>query len=132
MLMDPMVMSVIYVYCMINQEQIVSFWFGTRFKARYLPWALFGVNFMLGGGGMDELVGILVGHLYYFVMMKYPAEQGMTLVQTPQILYRYFPNNQPAAFVPPGAAPARPTAPAGPNPVSPTGYNWGRGRRLED
>lgn len=132
MLMDPMVMSVIYVYCMINQDQIVSFWFGTRFKARYLPWALFGVNFLLGGGGISELVGIIVGHLYYFVMMKYPADQGVTLLQTPQILYNYFPNDRPAAFVPPN----RPTRPSATDPApatnAPTSYNWGRGRRLED
>lgn len=132
MLMDPMVMSVIYVYCMINQDQIVSFWFGTRFKARYLPWALFGMNFLLGGGGMSELIGILVGHLYYFVMMKYPAEQGVTLLQTPQILYNYLPNTQATPYV----VPDRPSRPV-PRPTSaasagPTGYNWGRGRRLED
>lgn len=131
MLMDPMVMSVIYVYCMINQDQIVSFWFGTRFKARYLPWALFGMNFLLGGGGMSELIGILVGHLYYFVMMKYPAEQGVTLLQTPQFLYNYLPNNQPAPFMAPNR-PNRPDPTSAPTSTAPTGYNWGRGRRLED
>ena len=114
---------------MLNQDQIVSFWFGTRFKARYLPWALFGVNFMLVGGGLFELVGILVGHLYFFVMLKYPAEQGVTLIQTPQFLYSYFPNNQPASFVPPGRT-ARPGA-APSAPTAPTGHDWGRGRRLE-
>lgn len=126
-------MSVIYVYCMINQDQIVSFWFGTRFKARYLPWAIFGVNFIIGGGGMTELIGILVGHLYYFVTIKYPAEQGITLVQTPQILQNFFPNQQAAPFVAPGRPPARPTAARAPDSSAhPTGYNWGRGRRLED
>jgi len=129
MLMDPMIMSVIYVYCMLNQDQIVSFWFGTRFKARYLPWALFGVNFMLGGAGLFELVGIIVGHLYYFVMLKYPAEQGVTLLQTPQFLYNYFPTSRPATFVPPSSGPS---APAARRPVTSTGHDWGRGRRLED
>lgn len=131
--MDPMIMSVIYVYCMLNQDQIVSFWFGTRFKARYLPWALFGVNFMLGGGGLFELVGIIVGHLYYFVMLKYPAEQGITLLQTPQFLYSYFPNSRPSApFVNPSVT--RPSAPTArsTDTVPIGGHNWGRGRRLED
>lgn len=117
---------------MVNQDQVVSFWFGTRFKARYLPWALFGVNFMLGGGGMSDLVGIIVGHLYYFVMMKYPAEQGVTLVQTPQFMYDYLPNHQAASYM----APERPTrqnpSATGQNPTAPTGYHWGRGRRLDD
>lgn len=132
MLMDPMVMSVIYVYCMVNQDQIVSFWFGTRFKARYLPWTLFGMNFVLGGGGMSELVGIIVGHLYYFVMLKYPADQGVTLVQTPRFFYNYLPNHEAANFMA-ESRPVRPTAPNhGPTPASPTGYHWGRGRRLDD
>lgn len=130
MLMDPMIMSVIYVYCMLNQDQIVSFWFGTRFKARFLPWVLFGVNFLLGGGGMSELMGILVGHLYFFVMLKYPAEQGVTLLNTPQILYKYLPTHPAAAYVNP-ERPIRP-APAASQPSAPTGYHWGRGRRLED
>lgn len=131
MLMDPMVMSVLYVYCMINQDQIVSFWFGTRFKARYLPWALFGMNFLLSGGGMSELAGILVGHLYYFVMMKYPAEQGVTLIRTPQFLYNYLPSTHATTYVPP-SRPAPGVSPTPSAPAAPTGYNWGRGRRLED
>ena len=31
-LMDPMILSVLYVWCQLNKDQIVSFWFGTRFK----------------------------------------------------------------------------------------------------
>ena len=30
--MDPMVLSVLYVWCQLNKDQIVSFWFGTQFK----------------------------------------------------------------------------------------------------
>lgn len=136
MLMNPMVMSVIYVYCMVNQDQIVSFWFGTRFKARYLPWALFGMNFILGGGGLTDLIGIIVGHLYYFVMMKYPEDQGVFLLQTPQILYNYLPSQNPATYF----APSRTTRPAAsavqpqgaPRATAPTSYHWGSGRRLDD
>lgn len=136
MLMDPMVLSVIYVYCILNQDQIVQFWFGTQFKARYLPWVLFGVNFVLGGGGHTELLGIIVGHLYYFVTIRYPQDQGITLVETPQILYSYFPNNSnsnaPADTPqPPRTVPF--TAPGVTRTVtSSNSHNWGRGRRLED
>ena len=41
-LMDPMVMSVLYVWCQINRDEVVVFWFGVR----YLPWMLFGLNFL--------------------------------------------------------------------------------------
>lgn len=49
-LMDPMVMSVLYVWCQLNKDVIVSFWFGTRFKAMYLPWVLLGFNMIIAGG----------------------------------------------------------------------------------
>ncbi|KPJ19732.1 Derlin-1 [Papilio machaon] len=49
-LMDPMVLSVLYVWCQLNKDVIVSFWFGTRFKAMYLPWVLLAFNLVLSGG----------------------------------------------------------------------------------
>lgn len=48
--MDPMVLSVLYVWCQLNKDVIVNFWFGTRFKAMYLPWVLLIVNLLLSGG----------------------------------------------------------------------------------
>ncbi|KAG7154146.1 Derlin-1-like, partial [Homarus americanus] len=85
-LMDPMVMAVLYVWCQLNKDTIVTFWFGTQFKAMYLPWVLLGFNMIIAGGGMMELVGILVGHLYFFLMFKYPQDfGGASWLQTPQI-----------------------------------------------
>lgn len=34
--MDPMILSVMYVWCQLNQDVIVSFWFGTQFKVLLL------------------------------------------------------------------------------------------------
>ena len=31
-IMDPMVMSILYVWCQLNKDTIVNFWFGTQFK----------------------------------------------------------------------------------------------------
>jgi derlin-1 len=50
MLMDPMILSVMYVWCQLNRDTIVSFWFGTQFKAVYLPWVLVGFNLIVRGG----------------------------------------------------------------------------------
>lgn len=92
-LLEPLVLSVLYVWCQINRDQIVQFWFGTQFKAMYLPWILVGFNIVLRGGGMNELIGILVGHAYYFITFKYPQDfGGRSFLQTPQILYRWFPS----------------------------------------
>ena len=50
LLMVPMVLSVLYVWCQLNKDVIVSFWFGTQFKAMYLPWVLFAFNLIISGG----------------------------------------------------------------------------------
>lgn len=87
-LMDPMVLSVLYIWCQLNKDTIVSFWFGTQFKAMYLPWVLLLFNLVIAGGGTMEFVGIVVGHLYFFLAMQYPQEFGGPMwLNTPQILY---------------------------------------------
>lgn len=95
LLMDPMILSVLYVWCQLNKDMVVQFWFGTRFKAMYLPWVLLAFNMIVGGGGVQELLGIIVGHLYFFLMFKYPQDfGGVRLLHTPQFLYKYFPNRR--------------------------------------
>nr|XP_054922347.1 derlin-1-like isoform X2 [Dermacentor andersoni] len=133
LLMDPLVLSVLYVWCQLNKDVIVTFWFGTQFKAIYLPWVLLAFNMIISGGGLYELIGILVGHLYFFLMFKYPQEfGGRNLLQVPSILYRYFPDRVGgvSGF---GQAPApRRPADGGNNDPNAGGgwHNWGRGQVL--
>ncbi|OZC12537.1 putative derlin-1 [Onchocerca flexuosa] len=127
-LLEPMVLSVLYVWCQMNRDQIVQFWFGTQFKAMYLPWILVGFNMILRGGGMNELIGILVGHAYYFLMFKYPQDfGGRAFLRTPQILYNWFPNrtNVVRGF---GQAPSYRRTDVGDDRAG--RHNWGQGRLL--
>lgn len=123
-LMDPMVISILYVWCQLNKDIIVNFWFGTQFKAMYLPWVLFAFNLIMSGGGMMELFGILVGHLYVFFKFKYPQELGgPELLNTPKILESYFPSQ---------TSRIRWFGPAPPQAAQATRntfgeHNWGRG-----
>ncbi|KAL8589941.1 Derlin 1 [Nucella lapillus] len=128
-LMDPLVLSVLYVWCQLNKDVIVQFWFGTRFKAMYLPWVLFAFNLIIGSGGMMELFGIVVGHLYFFLMFKYPQDfGGARLISVPSFLYKYFPNRQGgvAGF---GMAPASRRRPDEDNGGGGR-HNWGQGQQL--
>lgn len=136
-LMDPMILSVLYVWCQLNKDTIVSFWFGTRFKALYLPWVLLAFNLVLSGGGVMELFGILIGHLYFFLMFKYPQElAGPSLLQTPSFLKSFFPD-QVGGVHGFGVPPQRPVHTAG-GPAGGTNrgggffgnHNWGRGYTL--
>uniref|UniRef100_H2Z1B2 Derlin n=1 Tax=Ciona savignyi TaxID=51511 RepID=H2Z1B2_CIOSA len=131
---ELLVLAALYIWCQINRDQIVSFWFGTRFKAAYLPWVLFAFNLIIRGGGIHELLGIFVGHTYFFLKFKYPLDFGGTsLIETPQFLYKYFPNTRSgvSGF---GAAPAsrRREEDNGGDVGGGARHRWGEGRRLGD
>lgn len=59
LLMDPLVLSVLYVWCQVNKDMIVQFWFGMQFKAMYLPWVLAVFNMIIQGGYVTHLVHCL-------------------------------------------------------------------------
>ncbi|XP_026228604.1 derlin-1 [Anabas testudineus] len=131
LLMIPLIMSVLYVWAQFNKDTIVSFWFGTRFKAHYLPWVILVFNYIIGGSLINELTGNLVGHLYFFLMYKYPMDLGgRSFLSTPEFLYRFFPNRRGGVSgfgVPPSRRPgAQEQAQDGER------HNWGRGFRLWD
>ncbi|XP_022045377.1 derlin-1 [Acanthochromis polyacanthus] len=133
LLMIPLIMSVLYVWAQFNKDMIVSFWFGTRFKAHYLPWVILAFNFIIGGSFVDELTGNLVGHLYFFLMFKYPMDLGgRSFLSTPEFLYRFFPNRRGGISgfgVPPSRRPAA-QEPAAGGGGGGGRHNWGQGFRL--
>uniref|UniRef100_A0A1A8N2A7 Derlin n=1 Tax=Nothobranchius pienaari TaxID=704102 RepID=A0A1A8N2A7_9TELE len=125
LLMIPLILSALYVWAQFNKNTIVSFWFGTRFKAHYLPWVILAFNFIIGGSFVNELTGNLVGHLYFFLMYKYPMDLGgRSFISTPEFLYRFFPNHREVSGF--GAVPGR--RPAAQERGG--GHSWGQGFRL--
>lgn len=129
LLMDPMVLSVLYIWCQLNKDTVVTFWFGSQFKAMYLPWVLLAFNLVIGDGGLFELIGILVGHLYFFLMFKYPLDfGGARLLNTPQFLYKYFPNRRGGTS---GFGMSQPNRPQPEEDNRGGGWHaWGRGHTL--
>ncbi|XP_032219163.2 derlin-1-like [Nematostella vectensis] len=132
LLMDPLVLSVLYIWCQVNKDTIVQFWFGMQFKAMYLPWVLAIFNMIIQGGGFMELIGIFVGHVYFFLMFKYPQDFGGTrFISTPSFFYKYLPNRQGgvSGF---GQAPASRRPRTDDDAGGGWGRRWGRGQRLGD
>lgn len=58
--------------------------FGFKFKAIYLPWVYIGIRLIMGGSITEPLVGIAVGHLYYFLIEVLPVTHGYNLIKTPK------------------------------------------------
>jgi derlin-1 len=90
---EPLLMCIVYMWSMCNMDETVSFMFGLRFKALYLPWVLVALDVVMGGPlSMDKLVGIAVGHVLYFMERVFPAsEGGFRLLPTPGLLLAAFP-----------------------------------------
>lgn len=126
--MDPMILSVLYVWCQLNKDTIVNFWFGTQFKAMYLPWVLLAFNLVLLSDGLFSIVGIIVGHLYFFLKFKYPQELGgVSYLETPAFIKQYFPDESGAIYGF-GAAPINRQAPV--DPAAGNRIFGGRGQAL--
>uniref|UniRef100_A0A8I3WDC2 Derlin n=1 Tax=Callithrix jacchus TaxID=9483 RepID=A0A8I3WDC2_CALJA len=102
-----------------------------RFQACYLPWVILGFNYIIGGSVVNELIGNLVGHLYFFLMFRYPMDLGgRNFLSTPQFLYHWLPSRRGgvSGF---GVPPASMRRAADPNGGGGR-HNWGQGFRLGD
>ncbi|OIT03637.1 derlin-1, partial [Nicotiana attenuata] len=52
-------------------------------KAFYLPWAMLGLDVIFGSPIMPDLLGIIAGHLYYFLTVLHPLATGKNFLKTP-------------------------------------------------
>lgn len=70
----------------------MTYLFGIRFKAIYFPWVLVAFNVLMGGSPVLEIVGIIVGHIYFFLKDVMPVQYGREFLSTPALLKYYFPS----------------------------------------
>eukprot|EP01117_Protostelium_nocturnum_P013677 TRINITY_DN5125_c0_g1_i1.p1 TRINITY_DN5125_c0_g1~~TRINITY_DN5125_c0_g1_i1.p1 ORF type:complete len:241 (+),score=46.71 TRINITY_DN5125_c0_g1_i1:114-836(+) len=116
----PLVMYIIYVWARKNPNLPMSFMFGLRFQSFWFPWVLVGFHTLTGGNPIPDTIGIVIGHLYYFLTEIYPNTGGQRYLQTPKIMYTWFPHG----YRPDVAGRGRP------QPAEPQGRQWGEGARL--
>lgn len=56
-----------HLWAQYNRQVTVSFFFGIRFPAAYLSLVLLGYSFISGGDFIGVIMGIVVGHTYWFL-----------------------------------------------------------------
>lgn len=83
-LWDAYSMVITYVWSRYFSAQTVSFLFGIRFKARYLPLALLAMDAIMGGNVVGGIMGIVIGHLYWFLKEEWPS--GYWWTRPPRVL----------------------------------------------
>lgn len=108
----------VYVWSRRNPYVHLNFLGLLNFQAPYLPWVLLAFSVMFGNSIAVDVMGIVVGHLYFFIEDVLPAQiGGVRLLHVPQQLTRVF-QNRPE---PPPAGRVTPPPPE----ERPGGFDWG-------
>jgi Derlin-2/3 len=79
---------VVYVWSRRNPHGVLSLFGMFQFTAPYLPWVLLVIGLLLEQSPVYDILGILVGHIYFFWEDVYPQfRPGRRLLKTPRIMY---------------------------------------------
>ena len=77
----------VYVWARRNPYIRMNFFGLLTFNAPYLPWVLLGFSLLLGNSVSVDLLGMAVGHCYYFMEDIFPNQPGgWKILKTPQFL----------------------------------------------
>lgn len=87
------VQVIIYVWSRRNPNTLVSI-LGYVFRAPYIPYVFLGLDFFFNQSVMDNFIGLLVGHCYYFLEDVFPRQDGgFKIINTPEILKKILNEN---------------------------------------
>ncbi|KAB2080091.1 hypothetical protein ES319_A05G046800v1 [Gossypium barbadense] len=56
--------------------------------AFYLPWAMIALDVIFGSPLVPDLMGIIAGHLYYFLTVLHPLAGGRNIISTPRLVHK--------------------------------------------
>lgn len=57
-------------------------------KAFYFPWAMLALDVIFGSPILPDLLGIIAGHLYYFLTVLHPLAGGKNILITPRWVHK--------------------------------------------
>lgn len=81
----------VYVWSRRNPYVRMNFFGLLNFQAPYLPWVLLGFSLLLGNSIIVDFIGIVVGHIYYFLEDVFPNQAGgFRILQTPRLIKYLF------------------------------------------
>ncbi|KAI3720863.1 hypothetical protein L2E82_31860 [Cichorium intybus] len=80
---DSLVFMIIYVWSRELPNTRVNIQGLVELKGFYLPWAMLALDLVFGIPLMPDLLGIGVGHLYYFLTVLHPLAGGSNFCKTP-------------------------------------------------
>ncbi|KAF2929484.1 hypothetical protein DAI22_05g060900 [Oryza sativa Japonica Group] len=85
----PMVSMLLYVWSREYPNSQISMYGLVQLRSFYLPWAMLGLDVIFGSEILPGLLGILVGHTYYFLSVLHPLATGKNYLKTPMWVYPF-------------------------------------------
>lgn len=81
----------VYIWSRRNPGIRMNFFGLITFQAPYLPWVLLAFSILLGSSTVVDIIGIIVGHFYYFFEDVFPNEpHGFKVLETPRFIRDIF------------------------------------------
>ncbi|CAG8450390.1 9069_t:CDS:2 [Acaulospora morrowiae] len=88
---SPLAFTLVYIWSRRNPFIRLNFVGLFVFSAPFLPWVLLGFSLLLNNVfPVGDVMGIVVGHVYYFFEDVWPNERGRRWLKTPQLIVRMF------------------------------------------
>eukprot|EP01080_Neovahlkampfia_damariscottae_P010606 gene10606-3124_t len=91
-LSNSLVMMVLYIWSRRNPHERLRLYGMFTVGAGYLAYILLGLSMAMGGNPFVDILGIAVGHVYYFFSDLIPLEFNVNLLKTPFFITMLFPN----------------------------------------
>lgn len=133
MFCKTLIFFVMYVWSRRNPTSQSNIW-GVPIPGVWLPFAYLGLSVAMGNPYFDMIHGLVIGHLYYFLVDVIPQVQGREILVTPAFLIDRIGVGQYQPEVVQVQVPVPNMRPVPGQPVRPAaaaGYQWGAtGQRL--
>ncbi|OEL31024.1 Derlin-2.2 [Dichanthelium oligosanthes] len=91
-LSNSLTFMMVYVWSKHNPFIHMSFLGLFTFTAAYLPWVLLGFSILVGSSTWVDVLGMIAGHVYYFLEDVYPRMTGRRPLKTPSFIKALFPD----------------------------------------
>lgn len=83
-----LVFMLLYVWSRENPNAQINIYGLVTLKAFYLPWAMLALDVIFGSPVAPDLMGIIAGHLYYFLAVLHPRAGGRDILKTPMWIHK--------------------------------------------
>ncbi|XP_057952592.1 derlin-1-like [Malania oleifera] len=78
-----LVFMIVYVWGREFPNALINIYGLVSLKGFYLPWAMLALDLLFGNPLKPDILGIVVGHLYYFLTVLHPLAGGKYIFKTP-------------------------------------------------